>query len=42
MTISIPFVIIVLRTYFLNVPESLEDAAEFDGSTKKTRFLCVL
>jgi len=42
MTIAIPFVIIVLRTYFLNVPASLEDAASIDGCSKWGTFFRVV
>lgn len=37
-TISLPFVILVLRPYFLSLPRGLEDAAAIDGCNKWSTF----
>jgi multiple sugar transport system permease protein len=41
-TMGIPFSILILRTYFLNAPKELENAAMIDGCTRFTAFLRVM
>ena len=41
-TISLPFVILVLRPYFLGLPRGLEDAASIDGCSKWGTFWRVM
>jgi len=38
-TITIPFAVIILRTYFLNFPKELEDSARIDGCNIFTTFI---
>jgi multiple sugar transport system permease protein len=42
MTIGIPFVILILRTYFLELPKELEDSARIDGCNTFTSFLKIM
>lgn len=42
MTIGIPFVILILRTYFLGLPKELEDSAKIDGCNAFTAFLRIM
>lgn len=42
MTIAIPFVILILRTYFLGLPKELEDSAKIDGCNTFTAFLKIM
>jgi multiple sugar transport system permease protein len=42
MTIGIPFVILILRTYFLGLPKDLEDSAKIDGCNAFTAFLKIM
>ncbi|HEX3038042.1 MAG TPA: carbohydrate ABC transporter permease [Oscillospiraceae bacterium] len=42
MTIGIPFVILILRTYFLSLPKELEDSAKIDGCNAFTAFLRIM
>lgn len=42
MTIGIPFVILILRTYFLSLPKELEDSAKIDGCNTFTAFIRVM
>jgi multiple sugar transport system permease protein len=42
MTIGIPFVILILRTYFLGLPKELEDSAKIDGCNAFTSFLRII
>lgn len=42
MTIGIPFVILILRTYFLSLPKELEDSAKIDGCNTFTSFLKIM
>lgn len=42
MTIGIPFVILILRTYFLGLPKELEDSAKIDGCNAFTAFLKIM
>ncbi|MFV0529573.1 MAG: carbohydrate ABC transporter permease [Lachnospiraceae bacterium] len=39
---AIPFIVITLRPYFMNLPKSLEDAALIDGCNPFTSFLFVM
>ena len=39
---SIPFIIITLRPYFMNLPKSLDDAARIDGCNAFTSFLIIM
>ena len=41
-TISIPFVILILRTYFLSLPKELEDSAKIDGCNTLTAFIRIM
>lgn len=41
-TIGIPFVILILRTYFLELPKELEDSAKIDGCSTFTAFLRIM
>lgn len=42
MTIGIPFVILILRTYFLSLPKELEDSAKIDGCNAFTAFIRIM
>lgn len=42
MTIGIPFVILILRTYFLSLPKELEESAKIDGCNTFTAFLKIM
>ena len=42
MTIGIPFVILILRTYFLGLPKELEDSAKVDGCNAFTAFIRIM
>lgn len=42
MTLSLPFVILILRTFFLAIPAELEDAAAIDGCTRWGAFLRII
>ncbi|WP_174614664.1 carbohydrate ABC transporter permease [Virgibacillus ihumii] len=42
MTLSLPFVILVLRTYFLTIPKDLEDAATIDGCSRWGAFVRII
>lgn len=39
---SIPFIVITLRPYFLQIPKSLDDAARIDGCNAFTSFLLIM
>lgn len=41
-TISIPFVVLILRTYFLGLPKGVEDAAKIDGCNALQVFLKII
>ena len=41
-TISIPFVVLILRTYFLSLPKELEDSAKIDGCNTFTAFIRIM
>ncbi|WHX50444.1 carbohydrate ABC transporter permease [Paenibacillus woosongensis] len=41
-TLRIPFSVLILRTYFLNAPKELEDAAMIDGCNRFTAFLRIM
>ncbi len=41
-TIGIPFVILILRTYFLGLPKELEDSAKIDGCNTFTAFTRIM
>lgn len=41
-TISVPFVVLILRTYFLGLPKDLEDAAKIDGCNTFTAFTRIM
>ena len=41
-TIGIPFVILTLRTYFLDLPKELEDSAKIDGCNTFTAFIRIM
>lgn len=41
-TISVPFIVLILRPYFLNCPKSLEDAARIDGCSIVTAFIRIM
>lgn len=41
-TISVPFVVLILRTYFLSLPKELEDAAKIDGCNTFTAFTRIM
>lgn len=41
-TISVPFVVLILRTYFLSLPRELEDAAKIDGCNTFTAFTKIM
>lgn len=41
-TISIPFVIITMRPYFMQIPASLDEAAKIDGCNAFTSFLRIM
>ncbi|AZK48291.1 carbohydrate ABC transporter permease [Paenibacillus lentus] len=41
-TLGIPFSVLILRTYFLNAPKELEDAAMIDGCNRFTAFLRIM
>jgi multiple sugar transport system permease protein len=42
MTIGIPFVILILRTYFLSLPREIEDSAKIDGCNTFTAFIKIM
>lgn len=42
LTLTLPFVILILRTYFLTIPSELEDAAAIDGCTRWGAFLRII
>ncbi len=42
MSITLPFAVIVLRPYFLTVPEDLEHAAMLDGASRLRAFVRVI
>jgi len=42
MTLSIPFAILVLRTYFLMIPNTLEEAAAIDGCSRWGTFFKII
>lgn len=42
MTLSLPFVILILRTFFLTIPAELEDAAAIDGCSRWGTFLRII
>jgi len=42
MTLSLPFVILIMRTYFLTIPTALEEAAIIDGCSKWGAFFRVI
>ncbi|MFB5662971.1 carbohydrate ABC transporter permease [Alteribacillus sp. HJP-4] len=42
MTLSLPFVILILRTYYLYIPSDLEEAALLDGCSKWRAFYSVI
>lgn len=39
---SIPFIVVTLRPYFLNIPKSLDDAANIDGCNIFTSFILIM
>lgn len=41
-TISVPFVVLILRTYFLGLPRELEDSAKIDGCNTFTAFTKIM
>ncbi|VBB05739.1 Hypothetical protein LUCI_0950 [Lucifera butyrica] len=41
-TISIPFIVLILRTYFLSLPKELEDSAKIDGCNTFTAFIRIM
>ncbi len=41
-TISVPFVVLILRTYFLALPKELEDSAKIDGCNTFTAFTKIM
>jgi len=41
-TISVPFVVLILRTYFLALPRELEDSARIDGCNTFTAFTKIM
>lgn len=41
-TISVPFVVLILRTYFLGLPKELEDSAKIDGCNTFTAFTRIM
>lgn len=41
-TISVPFVVLILRTYFLGLPKELEDSAKIDGCNTFTAFTKIM
>lgn len=41
-TMGIPFAVLILRTYFLNAPKELENAAMIDGCTRFTAFIRIM
>jgi multiple sugar transport system permease protein len=41
-TISIPFVILILRTYFISLPKELEDSARIDGCNTFMAFMKIM
>ena len=42
MTLSLPFVILIMRTFFLTIPAELEDAAAIDGCTRWGAFYRII
>jgi len=41
-TISVPFVVLILRTYFISLPRELEDSARIDGCNTLTAFTKIM
>ncbi len=41
-TFALPMVIIIMRSFFLEIPRSLEEAARIDGATKRETFIKVI
>jgi multiple sugar transport system permease protein len=41
-TISVPFVVLILRTYFLSLPKELEDSAKIDGCNTFSAFTKIM
>ena len=41
-TISVPFVVLILRTYFLSLPREIEDSARIDGCNTLTAFTKIM
>jgi len=41
-TVSIPFIVVTLRPYFLSIPQSLDDAARIDGCNAFTSFIRIV
>ncbi|MCT1905247.1 carbohydrate ABC transporter permease [Oceanobacillus sojae] len=41
-TLGIPFSILILRTFFLNAPKELEEAAKIDGCNRFTAFIRIV
>ncbi len=41
-TVSVPFIIVTLRPYFLSLPKSLDEAARIDGCNAFTSFLYIM
>jgi multiple sugar transport system permease protein len=41
-TLAIPFVVLILRTYFLGLPKEIEDSAKIDGCNNFTAFVKVM
>jgi multiple sugar transport system permease protein len=41
-TLGIPFSVLILRTFFLNAPKELDDAARVDGCNSFTAFLRIM
>ena len=39
---SIPFIVVVLRPYFMSIPKSLDDAARIDGCNAFTSFINIM
>ena len=39
---SIPFIVVVLRPYFMTIPKSLDDAARIDGCNAFTSFIYIM
>lgn len=41
-TISIPFIVLILRTYFLSIPKDIEESAKIDGCTTIQAFIKII